>query len=129
MFAQISAYKNLIIGGIIVFAIIGLYAYVHSLKADIDKLKLQISKKNTEIANRKLEVERYRNSVSIQNKKIEALEMNKESADKKLAAWKSEPKEIKYKVIYKTKEVKSDECKAIKERLDYVKHLDLNELY
>ena len=129
MFAQINAYKNLIIGGIIVFAIIGLYAYVHSLKTDIEDLRMQVSKKNVEIANRKLEVERYRSSLVHQNEKIEKLELDNKAADDKLTKWKNQPENIKYKVIYKTKEVKSNDCKDIKKRIDYVRHLNANELY
>jgi len=129
MFTQLNAYKNLIISGLIVFAIIGLYAYVHGLKSDNDYLKMQISKKNVEIANKTLEVERYRSNLVRQNEKIAALEIDKQTADKKLAEWKNKPKEVKYKVIYKTKEVKSDDCKDIKKRLDYIKHLDINKLY
>lgn len=129
MFAQINAYKNLIISGIIVFAIIGLYAYVHSLKTDIEDLRMQVSKKNVEIANRKLEVERYRSSLVHQNEKIEKLELDNKAADDKLTKWKNQPENIKYKVIYKTKEVKSNDCKDIKKRIDYVRHLNANELY
>ncbi len=129
MFAQLNAYKNLIVGGIIVIAMIWLYAYVHELKSDIDELRLKISKKNVELANRTLEIERYRHSISEQNKKISALELDKKEKDNELSKWKNQPEKIKYKVIYKTKKVKSNDCKDIKERLDYVRHLDINELY
>jgi len=128
MFAQLNIYKNMIIGGVIIILIAGLYFYIHTLKSKIQDLENSLKDNQIELANSKLQSERYKNALDSQNKEIEALKLNEKLSLAKLKKWKSLPPKIKYKTITKIREVKSNECKDIKNQLDAVRHIDYNSL-
>jgi len=121
-------YKNLIIGGVIVVLLIGLYFYIHTLKVQITDLKSNLKDSYVEIANYKLSNERLTNSLTIQNKEIENARFNESLANKKLAEWKALPPKIKYKTITKIREIKSNDCKEIKTVIDDIRHIDFSSL-
>jgi hypothetical protein len=128
MFAQLNVYKNLIIGGIIIALLLGLYFYIHSLKVQISDLQGTLKDTYVELANEKLQSTRYKSALDSQSKEIEALKHNEALAIAKLKKWQSRPPEVRYKTITKIREVKSDDCKDIKNALDAVRSIDYNSL-
>jgi len=128
MLSTIGVYKNLILAAVTLLAILGLYFYVSTLKGDIIDLKMTIKDMNVELANEKLQSTRYKSALDTQNEHIVQMQANEKVLRGNLAKWKNQPKEVRYQTIYKTKVVKSNECKAIKDRLGYVKSIDFNEL-
>lgn len=83
---------------------------------------------NIELANTKLENNRYKTMLDVQNKEILQLRTNEKLNLAKLSKWSKQAKEVKYRPIYKTKKVESNDCKQVKNRLDFVKQLDFNKL-
>jgi len=128
MFAQLNMYKNLIVGGIVVALIVGLYFYVHSLKVQISGLRSDLKDSYVELANSKLEATRYKSALDAQSGKIEALKVNKDKADKKLAEWKAKPAEIRYNTIYKIRKVRSNDCKQIKATINSIRNIKYSDL-
>ena len=128
MYAQISLYKNLIIGAIIAAAILGLYFYVNSLKSEIKDLKITLLKTQNSLVNEKRQSSLYRTALDNQTKQIEQLEAHTKLANAKLQKWKSQPAKVKYKVIYKTREIKSNDCKDIKSTLNAIRTIDYSSL-
>jgi len=128
MFAQLNIYKNLIIGGIIIALIIGLYFYIHTLKGQISELQSTLKDTYVELANEKLQSTRYKSALDSQNKEIEALKHNETLAIAKLKKWNSKPPEIRYKKITKIREIKSDDCKDIKNTIDSIRSIDYDSL-
>ena len=128
MFTQLNMYKNLILGGVVIVLLAGLYFYIHSLKVQIDTLQDNLKDSYVEAANLKLQSERYRNALDAQNKEIEEARVDKQLAIKKLSEWNAKPAEVRYKVIYKIREVKSNDCEDIKTQLDSIRHLDYEQL-
>ena len=126
MFAQLNIYKNMIIGGVIIVLITGLYFYIHTLKSQINNLQDLLKDNQIELANSKLQSERYKNALDSQNKEIESLKLNEKLSLAKLKKWKSLPPKIKYKTITKIREVKSNDCKDIKNVLNAVKLINPN---
>jgi hypothetical protein len=126
MFAQLNVYKNLIVGGVVL--LLGLYFYIHSLKSEIVNLNNMLKDNQIELANAKLQSNRYKSAIDMQNVHIEQLELNEKLANAKLRKWKNSKPEVKYRTITKIREVKSDDCKKIKEQLDIVKHTNFNSL-
>jgi len=128
MFAQLNVYKNLIIGGVIVALVLGLYFYVHSLKVQISGLRDDLKDSYVELAHSRLEASRYESALSKQSDKVERLRVDKAGADKKLAEWKAKPVEIRYNVIYKNGKVKSNECIDIQKAISRVRNIRYSEL-
>ena len=128
MFMLFEQYKNLIVGGVTLLLVIGLYFYIHTLKSQIIDLKEQLNKNQIEIANFKLENERYKNAITTQNKQIEELKASKDNALAKLNKWKALPPKIKYRTITKIREVKSNDCKDIKNTINAIRNIDYNSL-
>ena len=129
MFAQFTLYKNTILAVIAIGILLSLYFYISSLKSDITELKMTIKDINIELANEKLQSTRYKSALDSQNEHIDQLKANDTLLRAKLVKWKNKPAIVRYETIYKTKEVKSDDCKEIKNRLDFVKQLDFSELH
>jgi len=126
MIEQLKVYRSFIVAGVAGLIAVSLYFYISGLKSNITKLEAKVSKTQLELANTKLESERFKNAVEEQNAKIQNLKVSKEESDAKLAKWKALPPKIKYKTITKIREVKSDECKDIKNALDAVKLINPN---
>jgi len=89
---------------------------------------MELNENQVALANYKLESVRYKNVVDVQNKQIQFLKVSKKKALDKLVKWKSLPPKIKYKTITKIREVKSDDCKDIKNTLDAIYSIDYNSL-
>jgi len=71
MFGYIKLYKDMIIAGVMIALLTGLYFYVHSLKSQIFNLRSELKTQQIELANNKLQSERYKNSLDKQNHEIE----------------------------------------------------------
>ena len=128
MFMLFKQYKNIIVGIVILLLVIGLYFYIHTLKTQIQDLRSQLTQNQVELANYKLESERYKNAITTQNKQIEELKVSKDNALAKLNKWKALPPKIKYKTITKIREVKSNDCKDIKNTINAIRNIDYNSL-
>ena len=128
MFTLFEQYKNLIVSGVTLLLLIGLYFYIHTLKTQIQDLRSQLTQNQVELANYKLESERYKNAIDIQNNKINELKISKDNALDKLNKWKALPDKIKYRTITKIREVKSNDCKDIKNTINAVRNIDYNSL-
>jgi hypothetical protein len=128
MFAQIQVYKNLILGGIILAAIAGLYFYISGLKSDIKDLKITMLETQNKLVNEKRQSSLYRTTLKNQSKQIELLKVNTKLAKTKLQKWKAQPPQVRYKVIYKNREVKSNDCKDIKSTIDSIRSIDYSSL-
>lgn len=63
-----------------------------------------------------------KSSINEQNQAIEKNKIDYETKIKEFEDWKNKPVEVKYKYI--TKEVKSNECKDIKESIDRVRSIN-----
>ncbi len=129
MFAQFNLYKKAMLAVIAVGLVFGLYFYISGLRSDITELKMTIKDINIELANEKLQSTRYKSALDSQNEHIKQLSANDTLLRAKLIKWKNKPAIVKYETIYKIKEVKSDGCKEIKNRLDFVKQLDFSKLH
>jgi len=128
MLGIFNTYKNLFLGACMFTLVLGLYFYIHSLKRQISELQSNLKDSYTEVANYKLQSNRYRTALDSQNAHIEALEASKELAEAKLRKWKNQKPEVKYRTITKIREVHSDDCKAIKNIINDIRKLDYNEL-
>jgi len=121
-----SMYKYIIIGGVVLAGVVGLYLYVQGLKDDIKTCKYEISQLRADIAISDLEKAQLKQSVTRQNQAIRTLKNSNELKLKELKKWKSQNPQVKYKTITKIREVQSDECKDIKSQLDDIKRIDIN---
>ena len=128
MFMLFEQYKNIIVGGVTLLLVIGLYFYIHTLKIQIQDLRSQLTQNQVELANYRLESERYKNAIDIQNKQIEELKVSKNNALAKLNKWKALPPKIKFRTITKIREVKSNDCKDIKNTINAIRNIDYNSL-
>ena len=121
-------YKNLVVGGVTLLLVIRLYFYIHTLKTQIQDLRSQLTQNQVELANYRLQSERYKNAIDIQNRQINELKVSKDNALDKLNKWKALPPKIKYRTITKIREVKSNDCKDIKNTINAIRNIDYNSL-
>jgi len=105
-----------------------IYFYVNTLKNTIEDLENTQLRTNIELANEKLKSTRYKASLDAQNKEIEALKLQTFKASEKLKKYRSSPAKIKYKVIYRTREVKSNDCKDVQGVVDGVRAINFSSL-
>lgn len=101
----------------------------------IQKQNTIISDLRTEIAYDKLTIEKlqssnkeFKKTVANQNEAVSKIAIDLDEARRSLDEWKRKPPEVRYEVIYKIREVKSNECEDIKSVIGGVRSLDFNEL-
>jgi predicted Holliday junction resolvase-like endonuclease len=121
-------YKNIIITGVVAILIISISTYVYMLKKTITELNTSLLESKIELAKEQRQSALYRSTLDNQTKEIESLAVDKSKADKKLAEWRAKPADVRYEVIYKMREVKSDECADIKTVIDNIRNLDYSRL-
>jgi hypothetical protein len=124
----LSRYRVLLVGGLLLIALSGLYFYISGLKSQIVRLKNEAKDNSIELANEKLQSTRYRYALDKLNKEVEDARLNESLALKELNKWKSQPPKIKYKTITKIREVRSDDCKELKSVIDTVRSIDYSSL-
>lgn len=120
-----------IIASVVVFIcgiILTQYIKIQHLNTDISNLRTalaysEVSLTKLEESNRELN-----RSILVQNDAIELMAINKSKIDAEYAEWKAKPAKVRYEVIYKMREVKSDDCEDIKSVLDSSKSIDFNSL-
>jgi hypothetical protein len=132
MIPQLNAYRGLVGIGVIILLIVGLYVYVATLKSQISDLNNTLLTTKVELAAEQRQSVLYKSVLEQQNREIEDLMIDGAEARTELEAWQERPPEVRYKTlyktIYKTKEVKSNECKDIKELIDNVRAIDYDSL-
>ena len=112
---------GLVIAGALV---VGAYVYQRSLKDYINELKYELATTQTELANRKLESTRLKNSLDKQTEKVRQLKASEKLNLAKLQKWKNKKPEVRYRHIETIRKVQSNECKDIKDTIDAVSNLD-----
>ena len=128
MLARLSMYRNVVAGAVVIALLVGLYFYIHGLKKKIEELQSTLKDSYIEVANSKLEATRYKAALESQSSRIEALEVNKDKAERELAKWKEKPAKIRYNTIYKIREVKSSSCKDIKSTINSIRKINYKDL-
>jgi len=124
----LSVYKNMIAVGVVVALIGGLYFYVHGLKVQIAGLRSDLKDSQLDVANSRLEVVRFKRMTDKQSDMIKAMEVDRVAKIAELSEWKSKKPEVRYKVITKIREVKSDECSDVENVLDAVRTVQYGDL-
>lgn len=128
MIPQFFINKNILVGLILAGVTAYLYSYVSGLKRDIMSLEVKVTKLQKDVVFKTLEKERLETAIQKQNYLIENLRAKESKAKRELAKWNSLPPKVKYKVITKIREVKSDDCKDIKNVINAVRNIDYNSL-
>jgi type II secretory pathway pseudopilin PulG len=123
---------NLDKNGIMLIAVavvaVAISIYIYVLHGTIDKLNDHISTLQVSLANVKLENARYVSILEKQNKAIEDMKLDLTKANESLESWKKQPREVKYRVIYKEREVKSNDCKDVKNTINSIRSLNFRSL-
>jgi len=117
---------------VIAAAAFGLYWYINSLRIEIKDLQVEVAEMKSKYDSKSFEVERLEAVIETQNKAINELKVSEEKHLAELEEWKNKPAEVKYKyikdIIYKDKEVKSNDCEDIKAVIDNVRKLDFSRM-
>ena len=124
MFSQLLINKNIAFAIIASLIVAAVYLYIEALKDDIQNYQKEETALRGEIAYKTLEKERLENALEKQNREVELLRHSESIALSKLKKWQKKPPDIRYKTITKIREVKSDECKEIKDTIDAVRSID-----
>jgi uncharacterized membrane protein YgaE (UPF0421/DUF939 family) len=128
MFTSLFLNRRLVTIGICVSFALTIIVYVYSLKSDIQRLENKVKDTYIVLANVRLEGLRYKTELDNLNNVIKQLRVDKTKSLAKLNNWINQPKEIRYKVIYKTREVKSNDCEDIKSLINDVRHIKYEDL-
>lgn len=110
--ALVSLLTIITIGGI----------YIKIQSAEIQLLQNDLAQTKIELSNEKANNITLSSKIKDQNQKIAEQENNYEAKLKEFQEWKNKPVEIKYKEIIKHQEVKSNECKDIKNIINDIRN-------
>lgn len=95
----------------------------------------KIANLNTELAHSEMTVSKMQNSneqmlrtINMQNEEMSKLSVDLDKARQSLDEWKRKPPEVRYEVIYKIREVKSNDCNTTKDVLNSIRNLDYSRL-
>lgn len=130
MFSQFNP-LTYIMGGIILFLTVtaGVLTYENStLNEEVETLTTKLNNERTSNAILEVQSASCLDSINRQNLKVEAISIDRDDAINKLEQWKSKPPKVRYEVIYKTKEVKSDKCEDIKSAINSIRSIDFSSL-
>lgn len=103
---------------------------------------IYIQKQNTTIANLNTELsysqhtatqlrngnEALKRAISVSNENLSSIKVDLDKARQTLDEWKAKKPEIRYEVIYKIREQKSNDCNTTKNVLDSIRNLDYSRL-
>ena len=112
--------KIILITAVAVMFLIG-GAYNYFIKSELEKVQTKYSKQTEELAVEKANNTALRASIENQNKAVEEIKVDLENNLKDFEEWKNKPIETKYKEVIKYKEVKSNECKDIKNIINSIR--------
>ena len=121
----LTTYKNYIIIGIVIsmLTIILIESiYIKLQSGKINFLQEKITEIKLDLSNEKANNTTLRSSIKDQNQKIEEHKNNYDSKLREFQEWKDKPAEIKYKEIIKYQEIKSNECKDIKNIINDIRN-------
>ena len=109
----------LIVAVAVMFLIGGAYNYF--IKSELEKVQAEYSEQSKELAVEKANNTALRANIENQNKAVEEIKVDLENNLKDFEEWKNKPIETKYKEVIKYKEVKSNECKDIKNIINSIR--------
>ncbi len=121
----LTTYKNYIIIGIVIsmLTIILIESiYIKLQSGKINFLQEKITEIKLDLSNEKANNTTLRSRIKDQNQKIEEYKNNYDSKLREFQEWKDKPAEIKYKEIIKYQEIKSNECKDIKNIINDIRN-------
>lgn len=108
---------------IILFILLSISASFNWVQSNkIEKLELDVKNKTAEIAVKDANNISLTSEIKSQNQKIEQIENNYIEKNKEFEIWKNKPTEVKYKEVIKNIEVKSNECKDIKNLINDIRN-------
>ena len=128
MFNLWGIYKIKILAIVIftlIIAFVGMYLYADALKKEVSDLNTSLNTATSLLAVEKANNTALKASIDSRNIEIEKQKINLSKKMEELEEWKSRPPDIKYKEIIKYKEVKSNECKDIKNIIDSIRNITL----
>ncbi len=128
MIPTLPVSKEMIAAIVMTIFVISFYIYIGGLKDEIAALEKEVSTLKTDVAYRTLEKTRLENAIEKQNEYVEQLEANKALAMAKLKKWQKQKPTIKYRKITEVREVKSNECKQIKDSINNIRNISYSEL-
>lgn len=119
----------IITASIFVLSIFG-YQYIK-----IQKQETKIAILKTDIAEGKLKIEKLQTSnkefartVANQNEAVSKIAIDLGEARRSLDGWKAKKPEVRYEVIYKIREQKSNDCSITKDVLNSIRDIDFKRL-
>jgi len=117
----ISKFYSIIIVVLSTF-LISLVIAIYFLNMNRESLIKDLTDKKIELSNEQANNITLTSKLEYQNQKIAEQENNYEAKLKEFQSWKDKPAEIKYKEIIKHQEVKSNECKDIKNIINDIRN-------
>ena len=108
----------------LIVAFASLFWRIENQKDVIASLEKSLFEQHAQIATLEMEKSECLTAVTTQNEKLMAMRINYEERVKALETRKQLPSSVRYEVVYRenpTMEVKSDECKDIKDLLDSIR--------
>lgn len=111
----------LIISTIVISVLLFCLGYIYMQNITIDTLQTKLQLKTSEIAVKDANNITLTSTIKNQNEKIEQIENSYIEKNKEFEIWKNKPAEVKYKEIIKNIEVKSNECKDIKNLINDIR--------
>lgn len=109
----------------LLFCILALIVYIKIINTEKDNLNTKLEKANAALVLEKANNTTYRSILAKQNSDIENLKTDYENNLKDFENYKKQDFEVKYKELEKFKEVKSNECKDIKNLIDHIRTISL----
>ena len=109
----------------LLFCILALVVYIKIINTEKDNLNTKLEKANAALVLEKVNNTTYRSILAKQNSDIENLRIDYENNLKDFENYKKQDFETKYKELEKYKEVKSNECKDIKNLIDHIRTISL----
>ena len=128
MIPTLPVSKEMIAAIVMTIFVISFYIYIGGLKDDIAALEKEISTLKTDVAYKTLEKTRLENAIEKQNEHVKQVEANKALAMAKLKKWQKQKPTIRYRKITEVREVKSNECKQIKDSINNIRNISYSEL-
>lgn len=109
----------------LLFCILSLVVYIKIINTEKDNLNTKLEKANAALVLEKANNTTYRSILAKQNSDIENLRIDYENNLKDFENYKKQDFEVKYKELEKYKEVKSNECKDIKNLINHIRTISL----
>ncbi|MDX4069112.1 hypothetical protein [Aliarcobacter skirrowii] len=109
----------------LLFCILALVVYIKIINTEKDNLNTKLEKANAALVLEKVNNTTLRSINAKQNSDIEKNRIDYENNLKYFENYKKQDFEVKYKELEKYKEVKSNECKDIKNLIDHIRTISL----